>query len=302
MWSQSMMAGVLGVLIAGAVLTTSEAASAQDISATPDQSTIVVTGERNTEQRVRDFVGAITWVPARSQLGRFEQSVCPVAVGLSQLQAVAVANRMRRVAESVGIRVDGANCVPNVVVVVTSDKSAFMAELRKKYPHYFGPMPHRQIRELVRQPGPATAWQLKGPPVSARGTELHFDPSIGQYVNRTTEAASRINTAARPQFDAAVVVVERSALAGLTTTQLADYASMRAFTGSEPSRLGNSGAPTILRILEAPMGSEVPVTLTHWDLGFLRGFYASPRNLNTAAQRSAIRQSVVTEIEPKPAE
>ena len=57
-------------------------------------------------------------------------------------------------------------------------------------------------------------------------------------------------------------------------TQVADYAAMRIFARTDPAKLKGS-APTILDILEAPMGSAVPVTLTDWDLGFLRSLYAS---------------------------
>ena len=89
---------------------------------------------------------------------------------------------------------------------------------------------------------------------------------------------------ARPQFGAAVVVVEGSALAGLTLTQLGDYAAMRAYSGADPARLPSS-APTILRVVDAPLGSEVPVTMTNWDFSFLRGLYAGDWNLFKAAQQ-----------------
>ena len=74
----------------------------------------------------------------------------------------------------------------------------------------------------------------------------------------------------RPHFIAAVVVVELDALGGLTVTQLADYAAMRAFARTDPRRLKGTGAPTILSAIEAPMNSPVPLTLTEWDLAFLQ--------------------------------
>lgn len=172
-----------------------------------------------------------------------------------------------------------------------------MQELRRRHPSYFGQMSQREIRDLVRQPGPAVAWQRQGPPVSASGTELFFDPALGAYINQTMEPGSRLRAAGRPQFDGAVVVVERGSLDGLTVTQLADYAAMRAFAGTDPSRLGQSGTRTILRILEAPVGSEVPLSLTQSDLSFLRGYYSAPRNLGTSAQRSAIHRGMAREVE-----
>ena len=46
--------------------------------------------------------------------------------------------------------------------------------------------------------------------------------------------------------------------------------------------------PTILTALDAAMGSDVPVTLTAWDAGFLRGLYATSINRRTATQRAEI--------------
>ncbi len=295
-----MIMHLLAHLLNSAAIAGPQAAATRDAPPADDQPTIVVTAERDRDESIRDFVGALTHISPRRQLGRFEQSVCPIALGLTPRQGQAVAGRMRRVAQEVNLAVSGTKCVPNVVVIVTNNKQFFMQELRRRYPHYFGDLSRREIRNLASQSGPAAAWQLQSPPVSARGTELAVDPGLDLYVNRTTEAASRITSATRPQFEAAIVVVERGALVGLSATQLADYAAMRAFAGADPARVANSDAPTILRILDAPMGVEVPITMTRWDLGFLRGFYNSSRNLTNGAQRSAIGKSVVQELEVRP--
>jgi hypothetical protein len=93
---------------------------------------------------------------------------------------------------------------------------------------------------------------------------------------------------ARPVYLMSIVVIERRGLDGLTTTQIADYAAMRAFSDASPARARETGAPTILTILETPMGSEMPLSMTAWDLSFLRGLYASPPSLFSNAQRGAI--------------
>ncbi|HEU4705307.1 MAG TPA: hypothetical protein VFS45_06355 [Sphingomicrobium sp.] len=283
-------------LIAHAAL--AAAAPAGAIAADPaDESTIVVMGERKpAKETIRAFVRDLTPVAWQRQLGRFEQPVCPATFGLPPRQADGVTQRIRRVAQAAAIRVGGSQCAPNLVVIVTADKTALLEQLRRDRPEYFGILAARQTRALVRDPGPAAAWHLAGPPVNARGVELQVDPAFETYVNRTTEPVSRIHSAARPSFDGAVVVVRRSALAGLTVAQLADYAALRALTGADPARLAKSPVPSILTVLEAPMGSAVPITMTKWDLGFLRGFYASPRNLGTGAQRSEIAKGVAREL------
>ena len=261
---------------------------------------IVVTGQRNERQAVSDFVHALTPTLWQGQISRFEHSVCPAVVGLAPAQATAVEQRMRLVAKSAGIIVDGPRCDANVILIVTSDKKAFMEELRHHHGEYFGDMTRERIHDLEREPGPAAAWQLRGPPINAAGQDLYEDPGTGQYVNRTIEGSSRLTEAVRPQFDAAVVVVERRALTGLTVTQLADYAAIRALTGADPARLGNSSAPTILHVLEVPEGGETPITMTSWDLAFLKGFYDVRRNMHASAQRSAISDSVAKDLQKPP--
>lgn len=259
-------------------------------------SEIVVTGTRELEAQIRDFVAALTEARPGAQTGRFERAICPMAIGLSVDQRAFVARRMRQVAEAAGIAVGSAQCVPNVLVVVTGDKRAFIEALQRRHGYYFGELSQRAVRRLADTPGPAVAWHVQGPPVNAAGQELSRDGASGLYVNRTTTSPSRITAAARPQFAAAMVIVETGALVGLSTTQLADYAAMRAFARVDPTRLVDSRASTILTVLEAPMGSAVPLTLTRWDLGFLRGLYGSPANLSAASDRSAIRRTVEAEL------
>ena len=282
------------------VLAIATCAAAPPAPAPADPSTIVVTGQRTREKDLQDFVAALTPTTVGGRLSRFERAICPYATGLPPGQRDAVANRMRRVAQAAGLRTGGKGCLPNVVLVVTQDKNALLRALRQSHPGYFGELSKREIRELEATPGPAVAWQTQGPPVTARGTEMNVDPGTGLFINRTTESASRIEEGVRPQFDAAVVIVERKALDGLTVMQLGDYAAMRAFAGMDTARLSQSGTPTILKVLEAPMGSEVVASLTEWDLGFLRGLYAAPRNLRAGSQRSAISRQMIKDAGKTP--
>lgn len=169
-----------------------------------------------------------------------------------------------------------------------SRQKELIAELRSKYPAYFEGLSEGDVRRLVRQPGPAAAWQIEGR-VDRDGVELARDVLTDQYVVDRTDAPSRLTPSSRPHFVASVVVVEAKALDGLTVTQLADYAAMRAFARTDPKRLENSSAPTILTILDAPMDSSVPITMTEWDFGFLKALYSSDRNRYAGQQRNEIR-------------
>lgn len=278
------------VLLAG-----STSAGAQQPQPQPEGGEIVVTGTRDTDRQVSDFVGALASASPRGQLARFEEAVCPLAFGVGPAQKSAIEGRLRQVAGAAGIPLGKPGCAPNALVMVTGAKRPFLEALLRQRPDYFASLSGPAVRRLVRAPGPTAAWQLEGQ-VNSRGVPIVADG--GEVpINRTIDNPSRITAAARPVFGAAALVVESGALDGLTTTQLADYAAMRLFARTEPKRLAGSTAPTILNVIDAPMGSEVPITLTEWDLGFLRGLYAGPANLYAGSQRSGIKKQIRRDLE-----
>lgn len=278
-------------LITAAALVSPGIAMAQDASAR-ESDPIVVVGTRDDEQAISDFVDALLPTPSGGQLSRFRWAICPAAAGMAPAQRAAVADRIRAVARAAQVPVGDAGCAANLLVVVTSDRPAFLRLLARRHPDYFSALSPGEHRRLHRSTEPAIAWQLAGPPVDADGYELSFDPALGGYVNRTSRRGSRIGNPVYPQFAAAIIVIDSAALDGLTTTQIADYAAMRTLLGADPARAARSSIPTILDILGAPMGSEVPLTLTDYDLGLLRAFYATDPSQNAAAQRAQIRQEL----------
>lgn len=258
-------------------------------AAAQDDAPIVVIGQRDIEQQIESFVGALTPASPRGQIARFETAVCPGAFGMADAQRSAVQDRVRAVAKGVGLDVAAADCKPNLVVIVTADKAAFLKALDKDHGYMFGDRTPTEIRKILAQPGPSAAWQIQTM-VNADGRAIMNDGDMP--INRTTRNPSRITAAARPAFMAAVVVIESKALDGLTTTQLADYAAMRALARIEPARIDATAPATILRVLDAADDSEVPVTLTQWDFSFLKGLYSSPNNLYAPSQRSAIARTM----------
>lgn len=263
-------------------------------AAEPSSPDVVVTGTREGREQVRDFVGALT--PARSgSIPRFIDRVCPYVAGLRPAQNQAVAERLRLIARDVGLDIAEGDCVPNAFVIVTADKRAFLDGLRRRQPAAFATLSARQVRRLVDAPGPVAAWQLEGP-VDADGIPLPWDDQLGAYRNDTIRT-SRLTSSGGRAFDAAALVVESRALEGLTWIQLADYAAMRLFAQLDPARLTGTPPPTILTALTAPMGSAVPITMTSWDLGFLRGLYWSRMDLHPSSQRGEIVRRVRRDLE-----
>ena len=94
-----------------------------------------------------------------------------------------------------------------------------------------------------------------------------------------------------------VLVVQANALAGLTATQFADYAAMRTFVRTDPNQVRAPPSQTILKVMDAPMGTAVPLSLTNWDLSFLEAYYASGTQSYANVQRNEIAQRMKRELD-----
>ena len=217
---------------------------------------------------------------------RFEVPVCPAVFGLAPQQAAFVADRMRRIALEAGVPLAKTPCAPNAIVIVTANKGALIDALAQHHPDYF-PIEWGtgKIRALERDPYPAAAWQFEGllTPDKLRISETTI-PSLLDPVDPaalvastppTTAPASRLRPSVRRDVMTSVLVVQANALAGLTATQFADYAAMRTLARTDPSQVPAPASDTILKVLDAPMGSTVPLSITARDLAFLRGYYGS---------------------------
>lgn len=283
----------LALVASAAALAAAFAALPAAAQADDTDGPIVVTGQKDIEKQIQSFVGALTPAPPRGQIGRFETAICPRVVGLADAQRAIVEARMRLVVGKAGLDVGKPDCAANLLVVVTPDKAAFLKALGRDHAYLFGNRSPGEVRKILAQPGSAAAWQVEGT-LNADGHPVMLEQGIP--VNRTGRSPSRITAAARPYVAGAVVVIDSRALDGFTTTQVADYALMRAVSRVDPARLDASAAPTILRALDAAVDEEVPVTLTQWDFTFLKGLYSGANNLYAPSQRSEIGRVMEREM------
>ena len=280
-----------------AALLAAQDSPAPPASLPPSSDEIVVEGVRQKEQReqVRQFIKALSDVPSFGQIGKFHSPVCPAVMGLPEAQGRMIADRMMQVAQAAGIRTAEANCTPNVFLIASAGKGRAIQALNERFPAYFEGMAGRDVRKLAASAEPSVAWQIKGL-LSADGTALKKVQMGGPYINEGTGSGSRIRAGTMPQFVASMVIVERGALTGLTVTQVADFAAMRAFADTDPRRAAGAGAPTILTILDKDVDQLVPVTLTHWDLGYLKSLYATSNDYYASYQRGEMEPVVAREV------
>lgn len=284
------------------------AASATAMPAWAQQSTdqdpgIVVEGELEQERKIKAFIGAFTKAPPRGQIGQFHSQVCPIVLGVGDEQGMLVNQRIRKIARAAEVPVAGERCRPNVLVLIVSDKRGLVAELDRKQPWLFGERSNREIRALIEAPGDAVAWHV-ATMINRDGRPMYSDRD-GMQIARTMGSTSRIFSQAKPTFKGAILVIDRDAIAGLSTTQLADYAAMRLFADTDPAD-APAGAATILTLLEDwEANRPTPLTMTPWDLSFLKSLYGTSNDLYATAQRGQMESQFKRElgkVETRPAE
>lgn len=260
----------------------------------PPPGTIIVQGVPDRDKEIGRFVDALTDAPVLGQLSRFNWAVCPAAIGLGEAQNRLIERRMTNVARAASIPVAKPGCRPNALLIVAPDKADLIKRMASKYPAYFHGTNPSDIRRMMRDPSPAAAWHVEGR-LDSDGLEAQRDVQ-GRYVTERADTPSRVATSSRPHFLASIVVVERAAVTGLTVNQLADYAAMRAFARTDPRKASKSAAPTILSAIDAPMNTLVPITLTQWDLAFLKSLYASSPDRTATSQRNQMKRIVKRDL------
>lgn len=251
-----------------------------------DDNTIVVSGLREQEKKIDDFVEDLSLVSVHGPMARYEEGeYCPRVLGLSEARNEQIATRMRQVAGAAGMGPAGEECTTSALVIFAED-GALQDAFRKEHPEYFQELTGDAI-EFKGEGGPALSWKLIGR-IDRNGQAVPTNVNGVQIVNLPI-GSSRLQMATRPVIAMAVVLIERSAIAGLTVQQIADHAFMRTVTDTDPQELKGSAAPTILTVMDAPDGAETPLSLTEWDFAYVKGRYASNAWSNGPTQQAKIR-------------
>lgn len=252
---------------------------------------VVVTGNRKQAKAVSDYVRGLTALTPDDPLARYlPGEYCPAVLGLSPARNAEIAARMRKVAAAAGVRPAGEHCVPSALVFFVEGKDEFVRAFRARHPAYFMD-PRGGSTNTPKADGPAVAWQLVQY-LDPEGMPIGLPEGGGWTFVVSPVGGSRLQSIVTSMAVMSVVVVERSALVGLTATQVADYALMRTLT--DPSAAGRKLPPSvsILGVLTTPMGSAAPETLTTWDFAYLKARYSGRPDAYAHSQAAVIRAEV----------
>ncbi|HEX8257130.1 MAG TPA: hypothetical protein VF589_05825 [Allosphingosinicella sp.] len=273
-------------------------ASAEPPRHAEDDPEIVVTGTRDNKCAASDFIDSIMR-DHDNQLARFHARICPATIGLPEGHAAAVMNRIRDVAATAGLELAGPKCRPNLVVVVADGGRDFVTAFRKKRPRLFHDLRRRETAELFAAGAPARAWQI----VERREADGRVAEPFVEGVGYRPEAhlmphmqSSRLQKSTRSDLALSFVVFDIAGVEGLTLTQLADYAAMRALASTRPP--AKPGGPrSILRLFDDPKQGIAPAAvLTKWDLAYLKALYATNGTMMAWQERGRMVRRVRQEL------
>jgi hypothetical protein len=272
---------------------------------------IVVEG-RQARGGAADYVDRLLPDAIGTQLGRFEDPICPKAIGLTDALGKDIADRIRQVARVATIDVAGETCTPNLILIATADRASLIKALRKARPLYVKGIGADELNRLASSARPFASWQVTdrvaadGMPIGEgdnfpRGGSGARDAK-GTFISgdfarvRTTVSPSRLRNTTKLRVLASVVLVEIDALANVTTRQLADFALVRAMA---PSTAAREEPPTssILGLFNAGVTPEYgPQSVTWWDLAFLKALVNTRSDAYANIQKSEIRNHMVGEM------
>lgn len=242
---------------------------------------VVVTAR--TRAAVDQLVLAMTQTERGKQLARWNDAVCPRALGLDPAQAAYVAKRVGAIARQAKVRVGGDRCHANIVIVFTGDPDGFSNELVRRHPGLFADpdnglaSPSQRARLL--QPRPIrwlAASRTKGPngvPIAGRMNPIY--------------AASRLVRTTQEDSAFTLIIVDVASLGSLAWGQLSAYLAMVAL--ARPDMDASFGGETILSLFDRQKsGTALPPDITRDDLDLLTALYATTPGLSAKAQRGDI--------------
>jgi hypothetical protein len=214
-------------------------------------------------------------------LPRFEDAVCPGVIGLSLATAEEVVERIRTNAAGFGLDLaDPEDCEPNIIVAFLADGREYLQRLSDERSYLFADLMPGERRRLLAESGPARAWlrtvvRTRDGIAVGRSEDLVQPPQAGMW-----SAHSRIYRPVRVDIDTAMVLIDRAATEGLSSGQLADYATMRALASDYPTDAASRGS--ILTLFDE--GGPTPAGLSPYDRAFLEGLYEGMPNLPASAR------------------
>jgi hypothetical protein len=275
----------------------------------PESVTVTGTRDRQVLENFVQSFAAPTYLIGK--IGRWEDSICPVTVGLRPEAIKFITKRVRDVAAQTGAPVDRhASCTPNLQILFTSHPQVLLDHIRDNTPEVLGYYSNgAELKARATVTRPIQAWymtatiDLHGYPV-VDGKPTGFGVQIGGPNNFMPNAHVAIVTGNRTgdglhaTFYRVMVVVDPDKLVDYEMGSLADYIAMLSLT--QLSSLDTcQQLPSIVNLLAAGCANKANA-LTENDFAYLRGLYKMGPDRNLRAQQDEIAYHMEQNLKGQP--
>lgn len=288
-----MMVGPVVALLASAATWQSaptDAVSARTAAQDDSDQIIVTAPPTETERRaqIRNMAREVVRKPRDGYpIARFFLPVCPKVVGLSPEDAETVELRIRENARNYGPgERESRSCKPNLKVVFLAESvgpaNTWLDQNSESISHLLS----YQKQRVIDEQGPVRAWNISELR-DADGRRLEDKAGLNNV-----RLNSRLTHSVTNEITGAMMLIEIAAAKDKTLKQIADYASMRAFVGTQ-SVSDEDGLPveTILTLFaDQPSPSE----LTEFDRALIAKLYSLPRNARAARIFGAVSSRTIS--------
>ena len=263
--------------------------------------------------------------PVISQIGRWQQKVCPEVTGLKPEFARRVEQRLVEVARGVGAPAptpaDG-ECGINIEVVFTPVPQKLLDHIARDYGGLLGFHYRGQTRQVASFHGPIQAWYVTGtrsmngytPPVAGLSggqsgfsnpnapfnTGLQVDSANrfgGGTLGPSGTAGSHLGEGLRSEFVHVLVVADNRIVASHPLGAIADYVSMLALTHLSALN-GCSELPSIVDLFSSGCQERPkPESITTADSAFLQALYGADLEPKLNIERGEMRNRMLAVLE-----
>ncbi len=268
-------------------------AVAQELATETRVEDVVVVGD--TQRAARAFVDEVGRAPAGARLARWNAAPCVGVLGLRSDAAQPINDRVADVALALGVEVGEPGCLPNVIVIFSSEADETAEALVRRDRDRFRPGIGNSNAGLAaldrfRTSDAPVRWWHTSAPVFADSGELAVryrggtPPGAdalargGAASDSAIRGASRLRSGVRHDLNSITIIVDMERVEGVAWPALIDYLTMIAMAQIDPEA-DMSGRDTILNLFG---DDEVVLGLTAWDEAYLTGLYSADQDSPTA--------------------
>ena len=266
-------------------------------------SPIVVIGNRAEQAEIAaNQAAAITLrPPIDTPMPRRYAPICVKLFGIDPAYGELIKAQVNQNVQTLGLKVGGLGCSPNVWIGFTRDSKIQVEALRKQQPAMFADLKPYEIARILGGSGAAQVWHaaetrsVDGRPIPIVQLNVPGGNAGGRPIEtgyNSQYSGGRLNSPIRSDINGTIVVFDRDRANGRSVQQLADYATFRILAPVQDFATVPPGAvPSILMLFTE--GADAPDGLTEFDWAYLTAYYKLDRGAKASAVHDATKRAML---------